>query len=308
MPENSQDPQSRSQPTWALALVEGFEQAWQSGDPPDLVGFLPSEPQRRIAALAALVPIDLEYRWKLVNSLDSVAGSLDSTVPPTPASGLPARPRIEDYQREFPELGQADGQLIDMIAWEYHVRHRWGDQPSRDEYSTRFPALGPTLSEALARIDAARIDAELGGQESLPATKTANQAQGGSKADPFATIERRDGPPQPPTPLPRAFGQFQVTAKLGEGGFAVVFRGFDNELRRDVAIKVPRRERIVSAADAEAYLAEAQMLATLDHRGIVPVYHAGRSEDGLCHVVSKYVAGGDLATLLKRERPSHRRA
>ncbi|HEV3025621.1 MAG TPA: protein kinase, partial [Pirellulales bacterium] len=67
----------------------------------------------------------------------------------------------------------------------------------------------------------------------------------------------------------------------------------------------PRRERIENPADAEAYLAEARVLASLDHVGIVPVYDMGRTDDGLCYVVSKFMPGGDLARLIATSRPPH---
>ena len=40
---------------------------------------------------------------------------------------------------------------------------------------------------------------------------------------------------------------------------------------------------------------EARSVASLDHKGIVPVYDVGRSPDGLCFVVSKYIQGCSLA-------------
>ena len=45
----------------------------------------------------------------------------------------------------------------------------------------------------------------------------------------------------------------------------------------------------------EAFLVEARTLAKLDHPHIVPVYDVGRTEDGLCFVVSKLIEGSDLA-------------
>ena len=49
---------------------------------------------------------------------------------------------------------------------------------------------------------------------------------------------------------------------------------------------------------------EARLVARLDHPGIVPVYDVGRTDDGLCYVVSKYVEGGSLSTMLQKSRPS----
>ncbi len=118
---------------------------------------------------------------------------------------------------------------------------------------------------------------------------------------------------QPPTgttetPAPVQLGRYRITARLGAGGFGVVYKGYDEELRRDVAIKVPHRERVGSAQDVAAYLAEARTLASLDHPGIVPVYDWGRTPDGLCYLVSKLVEGTDLATHLRRGRPGHAEA
>ncbi|HVA45076.1 MAG TPA: serine/threonine-protein kinase [Pirellulales bacterium] len=109
---------------------------------------------------------------------------------------------------------------------------------------------------------------------------------------------------QPTGELPVAFGRYQVTNRLGEGGFGIVYQGHDPDLRRAVAIKVPRRGRVASPADVEMYLAEAQLLARLNHPGIVPVHDCGRTDDGLCYVVSQFMPGGDLARLIDRCRPS----
>ncbi|MFI5454415.1 MAG: serine/threonine-protein kinase [Isosphaerales bacterium] len=93
---------------------------------------------------------------------------------------------------------------------------------------------------------------------------------------------------------------------LGKGGFGRVDLAHDDELDRPVAIKVPNPERISSAKDLEAYLKEAKILAKLEHPNIVPVYDVGRTDDGLCYVVSKFLEGSDLATKLREDRPGFR--
>jgi serine/threonine protein kinase len=102
---------------------------------------------------------------------------------------------------------------------------------------------------------------------------------------------------------PTQLGRYRITGKLGSGGFGVVYRAHDDELRRDVAIKVPHRERIRKPADAEAYLAEARVLASLDHPHIVPIYDVGRTDDSLCFVVSKFIEGNDLGRKIATVRP-----
>jgi serine/threonine protein kinase len=115
--------------------------------------------------------------------------------------------------------------------------------------------------------------------------------------DPCPGVPADDRPPQ-------QLGRYRVTARLGSGGFGVVYRGHDEELYRDVAIKVPHRGRVTSAEDADAYLTEGRVLARLDHPGIVPVYDVGRTDDGLCYLVSKFIEGEDLAARLRAGRPA----
>jgi serine/threonine protein kinase/formylglycine-generating enzyme required for sulfatase activity len=103
--------------------------------------------------------------------------------------------------------------------------------------------------------------------------------------------------------LPERLGRYRVTAKLGSGGFGVVYKAYDEDLEREVAIKVPHRHRITSPEHIDAYLSEARILARLDHPGIVPVHDFGRTEDGLCYLVSKFVDGTNLAKRLTQGRP-----
>ena len=94
---------------------------------------------------------------------------------------------------------------------------------------------------------------------------------------------------------PTKIGRYTILRRLGKGGFGEVFLAFDDDLDRPVAIKVPRPERVSQPEDIEAYLNEARIVASLDHPHIVPVYDVGRTDDGLCFVVSKFIEGSDLA-------------
>ena len=102
---------------------------------------------------------------------------------------------------------------------------------------------------------------------------------------------------------PSKIGRYTVLGLLGKGGFGRVYLAHDDDLNRAVAIKVPRPERVSQPKDIEAYLNEARILASLDHPNVVPVYDVGRTEDGLCFVVSKLIEGSNLAKRLKESRP-----
>src|ERR1022692_278282 len=105
---------------------------------------------------------------------------------------------------------------------------------------------------------------------------------------------------------PQTIGRYRIIRLLGKGGFGRVYHAHDDDLNRPVAIKVPNKERISRPEDIEAYLNEARILASLDHPHIVPVHDVGRTEDGLCYVVSKLVEGSDLAVRMTQARPSFR--
>ena len=105
---------------------------------------------------------------------------------------------------------------------------------------------------------------------------------------------------------PREIGRYRVVRLLGQGGFGRVYLAQDADLDRSVAIKVPSPERVSGPGDVEAYLAEARALAKLDHPNIVPVYDVGRTNDGLCYVVSRYIEGSDLADRVRQGRPTFR--
>jgi formylglycine-generating enzyme required for sulfatase activity/serine/threonine protein kinase len=94
---------------------------------------------------------------------------------------------------------------------------------------------------------------------------------------------------------PRQIGRYRVDRVLGEGAYGVVYLAYDDQLQRPVAVKVPHRHLTPQAADAAAYLAEARMLAGLDHPHIVPVHDVGSSDTCPCFIVSKYIDGTNLA-------------
>ena len=51
-------------------------------------------------------------------------------------------------------------------------------------------------------------------------------------------------------------------------------------------------------------MAEARLTASLNHPNIVPVYDVGRTDQGECYVVAKFMEGGDLSTKIRRNRPA----
>jgi hypothetical protein len=91
-------------------------------------------------------------------------------------------------------------------------------------------------------------------------------------------------------------GRYRLDERIAVGGFAEVWRAFDIELQRTVAVKIPKPSRI---GMREVFLAEARRVAKLRHPGIVPVYDVGTDGD-TCFIVSEFMDGGSLADRLAR--------
>ncbi|QEL18658.1 bifunctional serine/threonine-protein kinase/formylglycine-generating enzyme family protein [Limnoglobus roseus] len=121
----------------------------------------------------------------------------------------------------------------------------------------------------------------------------------------FHSINTRSyNPGTTPAPLPTRIGRYHIQQLLGSGGFGQVYRAHDEQLDRIVAIKVPHPHRITTPADVDAYLAEAQIVASLDHTNIVPVYDVGTADYCPFFIVSKYVEGRTLASRTNTDRLS----
>ena len=86
--------------------------------------------------------------------------------------------------------------------------------------------------------------------------------------------------------------RYVITREIGRGGMGTVYAASDSVLGRDVAVKVANS--IADGGFEDRLRAEAQVLARLEHPGIVPVHDAGRLADGRLYYVMKLVQGQTL--------------
>jgi serine/threonine protein kinase len=94
----------------------------------------------------------------------------------------------------------------------------------------------------------------------------------------------------------QSIGRYQIIEQLGQGGMARVYRAYDTRLKKDVAVKVIRREAF-SPEVVERMLArfdqEAVSLARLTHPNIIAIIDYDRFED-TSYLVMPYISGGTL--------------
>ncbi len=92
-------------------------------------------------------------------------------------------------------------------------------------------------------------------------------------------------------------GRYSIVDDIGRGGMGSVYLAIDNELGREVAIKIANG--LANASLERRLQLEARVLATLEHPGIVPVHDAGRLADGRLFYVMKRVNGRTLDEYLR---------
>jgi serine/threonine-protein kinase len=97
-------------------------------------------------------------------------------------------------------------------------------------------------------------------------------------------------------------GRYQLLELVGQGGMATIYRARDDQLGRDVAVKVLRPEYGSDTAFVLRFKREAQAAAQLSHPNVVAVYDTGSDQIGP-YIVMELVTGGDLAGVLRERGP-----
>jgi len=92
---------------------------------------------------------------------------------------------------------------------------------------------------------------------------------------------------------------YQIVEQIGAGGMGVVYRAHDEQLDRDVAIKVRPPGALADEVAHKRFRKEALSLARLNHPNIATVHEFG-SQDGVDFLVTEYIAGITLDAKLAR--------
>jgi hypothetical protein len=97
----------------------------------------------------------------------------------------------------------------------------------------------------------------------------------------------------------RQFANYELTALLGQGGQGTVYRAMDQNLNRQVALKVLRLDQGSDPAFVKLFEHEAKITASINHPNVVRVYSFG-TVDGRVYLAMELVDGGTFDDLLEK--------
>ena len=98
------------------------------------------------------------------------------------------------------------------------------------------------------------------------------------------------------------FLDYRIEELLGRGGMGVVYRAYDQRLKRAVALKLVSPELALDERFRERFARETELAMAIEHPNVVPIYDAG-DVDGRLYLAMRLVDGRDLGALLRVEGP-----
>lgn len=262
--------------------VEQLEDAWQSDAVPDWKAYLPAAELEHFAAFAAeLIKVDQEFRWSCGE-----------------------KPLIEDYLAECAPGVIDDRLTMDILQGELWTRISHGEQPDLEELGRRFPTVAEQ-TDFLSMID--EIGCQAAEHQSIAPLETDTLHAG--VADTLIDEDR-----SAPDGIP--FGRYILCDGVGRGAMGLVFRAYDRQLRRTVALKIPADdswphrqssgrpvpEAAGDEATAERFLREARSLAAVKHRNICTVFDYGRV-NGSPYLTMELLDGVSLDDWIAKHHP-----
>ena len=94
---------------------------------------------------------------------------------------------------------------------------------------------------------------------------------------------------------------YRLVRELGRGGMGLVYEAEHLQLGRTAALKVLDAQLAQDDGFRARFVRESQLIAAIDHPGIVAIYDAGEA-DGVLYIAMRYVEGCDLKVLIERKR------
>jgi serine/threonine-protein kinase len=237
-------------------LAHQLSSLWREGLRPNVEDFL---------AQAGVCDPDRILKLVWIDQLERVR--LDQRIP------------AETYLDMFPVLRADPDRAIDLIFAEFMLREEADQEPTLEEYIRRFPEYAAELKPQIELHQAIETHCEaLDSWDRYPGVSS-DRAAGDSAME----AER----------YPEIPG-YEILGVLGRGAMGVVYRAFQMELRRSVAIKMVHPRVLARPSILARFRVEAEAIGRLQHPNIVQIHEVGQAA-GSPFLVLELVDGRKLA-------------
>ena len=95
--------------------------------------------------------------------------------------------------------------------------------------------------------------------------------------------------------------RYRIVRRIGAGGMGVVYEAENTIIRKRVALKCLRSDKVVDDTSVERFLREARAAAAIDHEHVIRVSDFWHLENGVIFMVMEYLDGETVADLIQRE-------
>jgi serine/threonine protein kinase len=176
----------------------------------------------------------------------------------------------------------------------YHVEHCQRCQSRLEELAAdaeEWRIAGAVLSASAKTVKDS--------QDDLEALKRVSRWSEPAAAWTESMSRQLFSPPSHPEMLGR-LGRYDIERLIGVGGMGIVFKAFDTELNRSVAIKVLAPHLSGNGAARQRFAREARAAAAVVHEHVVPIHNV-ETDQASPYLVMQYVAGESLQSRLDRD-------
>jgi hypothetical protein len=166
------------------------------------------------------------------------------------------------------------------LAEEFLARYRAGEHPALSDYIRHHPELADRIREVFPML----IVMEEVGSKTASTEIGFDHDQGMPVGSDLGT--------------PNATVRYRILEPIGQGGMGAVLKGRDENLDREIAVKVLLQQYSNHPDLVKRFFREAQITAQLQHPGIPPIHAFGRQSDGRPFFAMKLIQGRTLEVLL----------
>ncbi len=188
--------------------------------------------------------------------------------------------------------GEADQQLRDLIA-DFHARADRGETVDQTQFVAQHPEFREQLTEYFDEVATSTNLSPAEGTVVAAGSRSGNFDETmieGSHAGDNARLNSN---------APRTqFGRYRILNELGRGAMGAVYLAHDEQLDREIALKIPQFGQDLNPDLLERFYREARAAAALRHPGICPVYDVGEI-DGQHYITMAFIKGRPLRDFTK---------